>query len=61
MTATPVDLAALRTVADRLGPTREELVFVGGMVRSLLITDPGAPPARPTDDIDVVRRDQLAG
>jgi hypothetical protein len=41
-------------VADRLGRIREEVVFVGGMVRSLLITDPGAPPARPTDDIDVV-------
>lgn len=54
MTATPVALAALRTVADRLGPIREEVVFVGGMVRSLLVTDPGAPPARPTDDIDLV-------
>lgn len=54
MTATPVELAALRTVADRLGPIREEVIFVGGMIRSLLITDPGAPPARPTDDIDVV-------
>jgi predicted nucleotidyltransferase len=54
MTAGPVELAALRTVADRLGPIREEFVFVGGMVRSLLTTDPGAPPARPTDDIDVV-------
>ena len=54
MTATPVELAALRTVADRLGPIRGEVVFVGGMVRSLLLTDPGAPPARPTDDIDVV-------
>jgi hypothetical protein len=54
MTANPVELAALRTVADRLGSLREEVVFVGGMVRSLLITDPGAPPARPTDDIDVI-------
>jgi predicted nucleotidyltransferase len=54
MTATPVELAALRTVAERLGLIREEVVFVGGMIRSILITDPGAPPARPTNDIDVV-------
>jgi predicted nucleotidyltransferase len=54
MTANASELAALRTVAARLGPIREEVVFVGGMIRSLLITDPGAPAARPTDDIDVV-------
>jgi hypothetical protein len=54
MTASPVELAALRTVAARLGPLREEVVFVGGMIRGLLITDLGAPPARPTDDIDVI-------
>ena len=29
-------------------------MFVGGMIRGLLITDPGASPARPTADIDVV-------
>jgi predicted nucleotidyltransferase len=54
MTATAAELAALRTVAVRLGPLREEVAFVGGMIRSLLITDPGAPPARPTDDVDIV-------
>jgi hypothetical protein len=54
MSATAAELAALRTVAARLGPLREEVAFVGGMIRSLLITDPGAPPARPTDDVDIV-------
>lgn len=54
MTANVIETAALRTVAERLGPIRDEVVFVGGMIRSLLITDPGAPPARPTDDIDIV-------
>ena|GEM_PF-2240766 len=54
MTATAAELAALRTVAVRLGRLREEVAFVGGMIRSLLITDPGAPPARPTDDVDIV-------
>jgi hypothetical protein len=54
MTANASELTALRTVAARLGPIREEVAFVGGMIRSLLITDPGAPAARPTVDIDVV-------
>lgn len=54
MSASAIELAALRTVAARLGPLREEVAFVGGMVRSLLITDLGAPPARPTDDVDIV-------
>jgi hypothetical protein len=30
MSATPAELTALRTVAERLGPIREEVVFVGG-------------------------------
>jgi hypothetical protein len=54
MTASPGEIAVLRVVAARLGPLREEVVFVGGVVRSLLITDPAAPAARPTDDIDLI-------
>lgn len=44
----------LRVVATRLGPLRNEFVFVGGMVRSLLVTDPAAGPARPTHDVDII-------
>ena len=54
MTASAHELAALRTVATHLGALRAEMVFVGGMIRSLLISDPAAPPARPTDDVDVI-------
>jgi hypothetical protein len=54
MTASVSELGALRAVANRLGPLREEVVFVGGMVRGLLISDPGASGSRPTDDIDLV-------
>lgn len=48
------NLAALELVARALGPMRGEVVFVGGSVRGLLITDPAAPPERHTDDVDVI-------
>lgn len=44
----------LYLAADRLGPLRSRVVFVGGAVTGLLVTDPGAAESRPTDDIDVV-------
>lgn len=46
--------APLITVARRLGALRERVVFVGGMVRGLLITDTAASPFRPTDDVDLI-------
>ncbi len=42
------------TVARRLGELRDRVLFLGGAVVPLLITDPGATSARPTKDIDVV-------
>ena len=41
-------------VARRLGALRESVVFVGGAIVGLLLTDPGAPEVRPTDDVDVI-------
>ena len=43
----------LRT-ARLLRPLNGELVFVGGQVAELLVTDPAAVRVRPTDDVDVV-------
>jgi predicted nucleotidyltransferase len=43
----------LRT-ARLLQPLLGELVFVGGQVAELLVTDPAAVRVRPTDDVDVV-------
>lgn len=37
-----------------LGDLADEVVFVGGATVSLWITDPGAPPPRPTKDVDVI-------
>ncbi len=49
----------LEIVAERLGDELcKELVFVGGAVAGLLITDPAMPSIRPTEDVDVVCRVQ---
>lgn len=52
MSAAPV--ALLDLAADALGELTERVMFVGGAVVHLWVTDPGAPPARPTKDVDVV-------
>lgn len=41
-------------VARRLGELAERVVFVGGMVRELLVTDPAAGAARVTFDVDCI-------
>lgn len=45
---------ALRRLARLLGPLADELVFVGGRVADLLVTDPAGLRVRPTDDTDCV-------
>jgi hypothetical protein len=44
----------LELAAELLGPLVDDLVFVGGATVHLWLTEPGAPPARPTEDVDVV-------
>jgi hypothetical protein len=41
-------------VAERLGSLTDDMVFTGGCVVGLLITDEAAPDVRPTDDVDVI-------
>ncbi|HEY8249628.1 MAG TPA: hypothetical protein VIG70_03415 [Burkholderiales bacterium] len=48
------NLGLLIAVAQALGELRERFVFVGGCATGLLITDPAAPAARPTRDVDVI-------
>ncbi len=50
----PMNLEMVRRVAERLGGLRDSVVFVGGAVVDLLITDSAAPPVRPTKDVDVI-------
>lgn len=49
-----MSIELLERAADALGPLLEEVVFLGGATVSLWITDPGAPPVRPTKDVDIV-------
>ena len=57
MNSNDPNVALLEVVAERLGDNlREEMVFVGGAVAGLLITDPAMPTIRPTEDVDLVCR-----
>lgn len=54
MRADDPNLPHLRRVAEALGELREQVVFVGGAVAGLLVTDPLADPVRATRDVDAV-------
>ncbi|MGB5062715.1 MAG: hypothetical protein WBQ37_03000 [Candidatus Competibacter sp.] len=55
MNANDPNVALLEIVAEHLGDDlREQLVFVGGAVAGLLITDPAMPAIRPTEDVDLI-------
>jgi hypothetical protein len=44
----------LETAATILGPVLDEIVFVGGATVHLWLTEPRVPPARATEDVDVI-------
>lgn len=48
----PIEL--ILSAAERLGDLCQEVTFLGGAVVSLLTTDRGVRPPRPTKDVDVV-------
>ncbi|MFZ5550582.1 MAG: hypothetical protein ACOZJX_17935 [Pseudomonadota bacterium] len=48
------NLPDLRRIAEALGELREQVVFVGGSVAGLLVTDPLADSVRATRDVDAV-------
>jgi hypothetical protein len=49
-----VSLPLLELAAEHLGELLPEVAFVGGATVALWITDPAAPPVRPTNDVDVI-------
>ncbi|MBR7747762.1 hypothetical protein [Undibacterium baiyunense] len=49
------NIAMIELVAKHLGDMLlDEVVFVGGAVAGLLITDPAQPAIRPTEDVDMI-------
>ena len=48
------NLQLLEDAARLLEPLLDEVVFIGGCVTGLLITDPAAAVMRPTTDVDVI-------
>lgn len=54
MRADDPNLPYLRHIAEALGELREQVVFVGGAVAGLLVTDPLADGVRATRDVDAV-------
>lgn len=55
MNANDPNVILLEQVAERLGADlRQRMVFVGGAVAGLLITDPAMPAIRPTNDVDLI-------
>lgn len=51
-------VAMIEHVARPLSPLSMEVVFVGGAVVRLLVTDPSATEFRTTDDVDVMPTDE---
>ena len=51
---TDPNLPQLRRIAGALGELREQVVFVGGAVAGLLLTDPLAEGVRATIDVDAI-------
>ena len=49
-----MNIELLELAAAALDDLLPDVVFVGGATVELWITDPGAPPVRPTKDVDVV-------
>ncbi len=48
------NIEILMVAVDKLGPLKDEMVFLGGCATGLLVTDPAAPSVRPTMDVDVI-------
>ncbi len=48
-----INLKVVESVALALGELNEEVIYVGGAVVSLYVTDEGAEQPRPTKDVDI--------
>ncbi len=53
MSNIPLPIELINYTAERLGVLCEHVTFLGGAVVTLLLTDEGSRPPRPTEDVDV--------
>ena len=49
-----IHIAMIQQVAERLGPLRPKVVFLGGSATGFHITDEAEPEIRPTKDVDII-------
>jgi len=49
-----IHIEMIKHVAERLGPLRSEVVFLGGSATGFHITDKAAPAIRATKDVDII-------
>lgn len=54
MGAANPNLVLLALAVQKLAPLLDNIVFVGGCVTALLVTDPTSVPVRPTFDVDAI-------
>ena len=48
------NIELLTSIAQAMGPLREQVVFVGGCATGLLVTQPLVADARVTEDVDAI-------
>lgn len=54
MNAKDLSVERMKLVAHRLGRLVDDVVFLGGSITGLLVSDNAAPLARPTKDVDLI-------
>jgi hypothetical protein len=49
-----IHTAMIKKIAERLGPLRAQVVFLGGSATGFHITDEAEPEIRATKDVDII-------
>ena len=49
-----IHIEMIKHVAEKLGPLRSKVVFLGGSATGFHITDKAAPAIRATKDVDII-------
>ena len=49
-----IHIAMIKKIAERLGPLRAKVVYLGGSATGFHITDKAEPEVRATRDVDII-------